>query len=60
MFNRPAITGWDPFQYLGGVELDPGLPLDERGGELHDDGLDRVRGRPALNKMENKNCRSKN
>ncbi len=34
--------------YLGGVELDPGLALDERGGNLHDDGLYCVGRTPAL------------
>ncbi len=33
---------------LGGIELDPRLALDEGGRELHDHGLDRVRGGPAL------------
>jgi hypothetical protein len=34
--------------YLGRVELDPGLALDERGGNLHDDGLYCVGRTPAL------------
>jgi hypothetical protein len=36
--------------HLGGVELDPGLALDERGGYLHDHGFDGVGRAPALNK----------